>query len=44
MSANKKILEVNNMHTAFRIKDDFYDAVDDVSFELYENEVLAMVG
>lgn len=44
MSANKKILEVNNMHTAFRIKDDYYDAVDDVSFELYENEVLAMVG
>ena len=44
MSANKKILEVNKMHTAFRIKDDFYDAVDDVSFELYENEVLAMVG
>ncbi len=44
MSINKKILEVKNMHTSFKIKDNYYDAVDDVSFSLYENEVLAIVG
>lgn len=42
---DKKVLcEIKNMHTAFRIKDEYYDAVDDVSLNLYEDEVLAIVG
>lgn len=40
----KKLLEVKNLETAFRIKDDYFNAVDDVSLELYSNEVLAIVG
>ncbi|QQK09083.1 ABC transporter ATP-binding protein [Miniphocaeibacter halophilus] len=32
------------MHTAFRINDKYYDAVDDVSIDLYRNEILAIVG
>ncbi|MFV0560043.1 MAG: ABC transporter ATP-binding protein [Enterococcus sp.] len=38
------LLEVQNLHTGFRIKDTFYDAVDDVSFTLKQNEILAIVG
>ena len=32
------------MHVGFRIKDDFYDAVDNVSLTLEKNEILAIVG
>lgn len=39
-----KILEVNNLHTGFRFKDEYFDAVDGVSFSLYKNELLAIVG
>jgi len=35
---------VRNLHTGFRIKDNFYDAVDDVSITLDKNEILAIVG
>lgn len=42
--ANNKILEVKNLHTGFRFRDEYFDAVDDVSFSLYRNEVLAIVG
>ena len=31
---NEQLLEVSGLETAFRIKDDYYNAVDDVSFEL----------
>lgn len=44
MSKGEKILEIKNMHTSFRIKDNYYDAVDDVSIDLYRNEILAIVG
>lgn len=44
MANKEQLLEVQNMHTAFRIKDHYYDAVDDVSFSLKSNEVLAIVG
>lgn len=44
MQTGKPLLEVNHLHTAFRIKDDYYDAVDDVSFILEKNEILAIVG
>lgn len=40
----KKLLEIKNLETAFRIKDDYFNAVDNVSLELYSNEVLAIVG
>lgn len=44
MESNKILLEVNDLHTGFRIKDDFYNAVDGVSFTLSSNEKLAIVG
>lgn len=34
MQGNEQLLEVSGLETAFRIKDDYYNAVDDVSFEL----------
>lgn len=40
----EELLRVQNLHTAFRIKDTFYDAVDGVSFSLKSNEILAIVG
>lgn len=44
MQNHDKILEIKNMHTAFKIGQEYYDAVDDVSIDLYRNEVLAIVG
>ncbi len=42
---NKTILcEIKNLYTGFRIKDDYFNAVDNVSLNLYPNEVLAIVG
>ena len=32
--SDNQLLEVQNLHTGFRLKDDYYDAVDDVSFTL----------
>ena len=40
----EKLLEIKNQETAFRIKDDYINAVDKVSLDLYKNEVLAIVG
>lgn len=39
-----KLLEIKNLETAFRIKDDYFNAVDKVNLDLYPNEVLAIVG
>ncbi|MGY3749976.1 ABC transporter ATP-binding protein [Vagococcus acidifermentans] len=44
MFDDNKLLDVRNLHTGFRIKDDYYDAVDDVSITLDKNEILAIVG
>ncbi|MGX6962716.1 ABC transporter ATP-binding protein [Vagococcus xieshaowenii] len=44
MKTGEQLLEVRNLHTGFRIKDTFYDAVDDVSLTLDKNEILAIVG
>lgn len=44
MAQDEQLLEVQNLHTGFRIKDEYYDAVDDVSFTLNRNEILAIVG
>lgn len=41
---DEKILEVKDLHTAFRFGNEYFDAVDGVSFSLYKNEVLAIVG
>lgn len=38
------LLETKDLHTAFRIGDEYYDAVDDVNLSLYSDEVLAIVG
>jgi len=41
---NEKLLEINDLHTAFKLQNEYFDAVDGVSFSLYKNEVLAIVG
>ena len=38
------LLTVKNLHTAFRIDGNYYDAVDGVSFDVHPNEMLAIVG
>lgn len=38
------LLDIKNLSTSFRIKGNYYAAVDDVSLRIYENEVLAIVG
>ena len=44
MDSNNVLLEVKDLHTGFRIKDNYFDAVDGVSFTLSRNEKLAIVG
>lgn len=39
-----QLLEINHQSTGFRIKNDYYNAVDDVSLTLDKNEILAIVG
>lgn len=41
---SETLLEIKKLNTAFRIKDDYYNAVDDVTLNLKKNEVLAIVG
>jgi len=40
----KPLLQINNLTTSFRIGDDYYPAVDNVTLTVNENEVLAIVG
>ncbi|WP_318616634.1 ABC transporter ATP-binding protein [Sporosarcina sp. YIM B06819] len=40
----KSVLEIENLRTSFRIKDNYFAAVDGVSLTIYENEVVAIVG
>jgi peptide/nickel transport system ATP-binding protein len=40
----KPILEINHLRVSFRIQDQYYAAVDDVSLTVNENEVVAIVG
>lgn len=44
MKLENKLLEINHLYTSFRIRDDYYAAVDDVSLTVNKNEVLAIVG
>ena len=41
---SEKLLEVNSLTTSFKIKGEYFPAVDDVSFSIKPNEVLALVG
>ncbi|RQW21347.1 ABC transporter ATP-binding protein [Bacillus sp. C1-1] len=41
---NNRLLEIKNLKTSFRVKDNFYAAVDNVSLNINENEVLGIVG
>ncbi|RFA36642.1 dipeptide/oligopeptide/nickel ABC transporter ATP-binding protein [Virgibacillus dokdonensis] len=41
---SNNILEIKNLKTSFRINDDYYAAVDDVSLSVNKNETLAIVG
>jgi len=38
------LLDIENLRTSFRIKGEYYAAVDDVTLQIRENEVLAIVG
>lgn len=44
MKTSEKLLQIEDLHTGFRVKDTFFDAVDGVSITLMENEILAIVG
>lgn len=41
---NQPLLQLQNLRTSFRIQDDYFAAVDDVSLTVNENEVVAIVG
>ncbi len=38
------LLDVEKLHTGYRLQGEFYDAADGISFTLKRNEVLAIVG
>ncbi|KRN29638.1 oligopeptide ABC transporter ATP-binding protein [Lactobacillus selangorensis] len=38
------LLDIQHLHTGFRVGDAFYDAVDDINLTLDKNEILAIVG
>lgn len=44
MQEDNLLLEIKNLNTSFRIKDDYFKAVDNVSLKLKKNEILAIVG
>lgn len=41
---DEKLLSVKNLTTSFKINGEYYPAVDNVSFDIKKNEVLALVG
>ncbi|MBW7452834.1 ABC transporter ATP-binding protein [Paenibacillus sepulcri] len=41
---NEELLRIEHLTTSFRISDDYYAAVDDVSLTVRKNEILAIVG
>ncbi|XJS09733.1 ABC transporter ATP-binding protein [Aerococcaceae bacterium WGS1372] len=44
MESNKLLLEIKDVEIGFRVKDEYYNAVDGVSITLSKNEKLAIVG
>ncbi|MEH7110408.1 MULTISPECIES: ABC transporter ATP-binding protein [Bacillaceae] len=41
---SKSLLQIQNLRTSFRIQNEFFAAVDDVTLTVNENEVVAIVG
>ncbi|MEK5393662.1 ABC transporter ATP-binding protein [Margalitia sp. FSL K6-0131] len=41
---NQPLLQLQNLRTSFRIQDEYFAAVDDVTLTVNENEVVAIVG
>ena len=37
-------MEIKDLHTSFRIRDEYFDAVDGVDMKLFSDEILAIVG
>ncbi|MFD2385878.1 ATP-binding cassette domain-containing protein [Enterococcus rivorum] len=44
MKKEEKVLSIKHLQTGFQLNDHYYNAVDDVSFDLASNEILAIVG
>lgn len=44
MKKEENVLCIRHLHTGFQLNDHYYNAVDDVSFDLAPNEILAIVG
>ena len=44
MDQKELLLEIKNLHTSFRIRDEYFDAVDGVDMKLFSDEILAIVG
>lgn len=44
INLSEELLEIKNLSTSFRIADDYYAAVDDVTLSVRKNEILAIVG
>ncbi|SDZ62518.1 peptide/nickel transport system ATP-binding protein [Evansella caseinilytica] len=41
---DEELVKIKQLKTSFRVLDDYYAAVDDVTLTIYKNEVLAIVG
>ena len=44
MDQKELLLEIKDLHTSFRIRDEYFDAVDGVNMKLFSDEILAIVG
>lgn len=44
MTTDSPLVDIKNLSTAFRINENFYKAVDDVSLKIHKNEIVALVG
>ena len=44
MDQKELLLEIKDLHTSFRMRDDYFDAVDGVDMKLFSDEILAIVG
>lgn len=44
LNPTQELLTINDLHTGFRVKDTYFNAVDGVSLHLKKNEILAIVG
>ena len=44
MDQKELLLVIKDLHTSFRIRDDYFDAVDGVNMKLFSDEILAIVG